>query len=516
MLSPSEASFFHFLFCFCQERLKEVRGRQRILLQHAESALSVDMRYRSKRATEEAAAVHAKNIAPTDTAAVSPRPEGSVYMGGFRAPKIECVRVAVIGLGERGARQTSHFLSIPHSEVVAVCDPYAAATGEAAGRVEQCTGKRPAEYNGSPQAYKTMLAEVKPHAVLINTPWEMHAPMAIDAMEAGAHAFVEVPLALTLEDLWRVVDASERTQKHCMMLENCNYGRHELMFLNMVRQGLIGELLHGEAAYIHELRMQMFSENRGCGSWRTNHYAARNGNLYPTHGLGPVAQYMSLARGEDSFDRLVSLSSPARGRAAYAKKNFAPDHKWNKLEFKCGDMSNSIIKTKLGRTILVQWDETSPRPYDRKNLIQGTEGTLADYPLRVAGERISPGASDSPEKGQPGGAEIACEGGCHEWYEGKEAEAELYALYDHPLYKRLGEEASRKDNRGGMNYIMLYRVIECLHNGEPMDQNVYEGAFWSAVGPLSEKSVNEGGAPQIFPDFTRGDWRKTAPLPVIR
>ncbi len=462
-----------------------------------------------------AEAAHAKNIATVDTSAVTPRPKGSIYMGGFRAPKIDCVRVAVIGLGERGEYQTLHFLSIPHCEVVAVCDLFEDATKKAADRIEKRTGKRPAEYNKDPLAYKKMLEEVKPDAVIINTPWETHAQMAIDSMEAGAHAFVEVPMALTLEDLWRVVDTSERTQKHCMMLENCNYGRNELMFLNMVRQGLIGELLHGEAAYIHELRSQMFSENRGCGSWRTNHYAARNGNLYPTHGLGPVAQYMSLARGEDTFDRIVSFSSPAKGRAAYAKKHFGPDHKWNKLDFQCGDMSNSIIKTKQGRTILVQWDETSPRPYDRKNLIQGTEGTLADYPLRIAGERISPQPADKPEDGQPGGAEITSEGGYHEWYEGDKAEADLYAKYDHPLYKRLGEEARRNGGHGGMDYIMLYRVIECLHNGDPMDQNVYEGALWSAVGPLSEKSVNEGGAPQVFPDFTRGDWKNTAPLPIV-
>ncbi len=464
-----------------------------------------------------AGAAHSKNIAPVDATAVPPRPEGSIYMGGFCAQKIDRVRVAVIGLGERGVRQTLHFLSIPHCEVVAVCDSYDDATKTMADRIEKQTGKRPAEYSKVPMAYKKMLTEVKPDAVLINTPWETHAQMAIDAMEAGAHTFVEVPLAITLEDLWLVVDTAERTQKHCMMLENCNYGRHELMFLNMVRQGLIGDLLHGEAAYIHELRRQMFTENSGGNSWRINHYVARNGNLYPTHGLGPVAQYMSLARGEDTFDRIVSFSSPAIGRAAYAKKHFPADHKWNKLQFKCGDMSNSIIKTKLGRTILVQWDETSPRPYDRKNLIQGTAGTLADYPLRVAGERISPRAADSPEKkGQPGGSEISSECGYHEWYEGEEAESKLYAMYDHPLYKRLGEEARKNDSHGGMNYIMLYRVIECLHKGEPMDQNVYEGAFWSAVGPLSEKSVNEGGAPQIFPDFTRGDWKKTSPLPVIQ
>lgn len=462
---------------------------------------------------------HARNIAAQNAAAVAPRPAGSVYMGGFRAPAIECVRVAVIGLGERGMPQTEHFAAIPNCEVVGVCDVYGDATKKAADFIQKKTGKRPAEYNGDPKAYLRMLEEVKPDAVIINTPWETHAQIAIDSMEHGAHAFVEVPLAITIEDLWRVVDASERTQKHCMMLENVNYGRDELMFLNMVRQGLIGELLHGEASYIHELRMQMHSVDRGCGSWRTYHYAARNGNLYPTHGLGPVAQYMNIARTDDTFDRIVSFGSPAKGRAAYAKKNFPADHKWNNMEFKCADMSNSLIKTKAGRTILVQWDETSPRPYDRKNLIQGTEGTLAGFPTRVAGERIGYSAIEKEMKesqqGQPGGKEVANLGGYHRWYQGEEAVENLYRQYDHPLYKRLGEEAVKNGGHGGMDYIMLYRAIECLHKGEPLDQNVYEGALWSAVGPLSEKSVNEGGMPQEFPDFTRGDWKTTAPLPIV-
>ncbi len=338
-----------------------------------------------------------------------------------------------------------------------------------------------------------MLREVKPDAVVISTPWEWHAPMAIDAMEAGAHAFVEVPLAITIGDMWRVIDTSERTRKHCMMMENVNYGRDELMFLNMVRQGIIGELLHGEASYIHELRFQM-KEERETGSWRTYHYAGRNGNLYPTHGLGPVAQYMNLARTDDNFGRIVSFGSPALGRAAYAKKNFPADHKWNQLEYHCADISTSIIKTQLGRTIMVQWDETSPRPYSRHNLIQGTAGTLAGFPTRIAGE-FTPNY--------------------HQWLQGKEELSPYYEKYDHPLYRRIGELAVKMGGLGGMDFIMLSRIIECLQKGEPMDQNVYEGAFWSAVGPLSEKSVAEGGMPQVFPDFTRSDWRTTAPLVII-
>lgn len=316
-------------------------------------------------------------------------------------------------------------------------------------------------------------------------------------MKMGAHAFVEVPMAVSIKELWEIVDTSEETRKHCMMMENVNYGREELMYLNMVRQGVIGDLLYGEAAYIHELRGQMKQVERGTGSWRTYHYAKRNGNVYPTHGLGPVAQYMNLARKDDCFGRLVSFSSPALGRAAYAKKNFPADHKWNKLDFACGDMNTSIIKTTMGRTVLVEWDETSPRPYSRLNLIQGTLGTLAGFPTRVAGEKLG-------------------NGNYHEWIEGKEKLAPIFEKYDHPLWKRIGPLALKMGGHGGMDFVMLFRIIECLRNGEPMDQNVYEGAFWSSVSELSEYSVAQGGMPQVFPDFTRGDWKTTAPLGIVQ
>ena len=338
---------------------------------------------------------------------------------------------------------------------------------------------------------------VQPDAVIVCPSWEWHCRVTCDVMKMGAHAFVEVPMAVSIKELWEIVDTSEETRKHCMMMENVNYGREELMYLNMVRQGVIGDLLYGEAAYIHELRGQMKQVERGTGSWRTYHYAKRNGNVYPTHGLGPIAQYMNLARKDDCFGRLVSFSSPALGRAAYAKKNFPADHKWNKLDFACGDMNTSIIKTTMGRTVLVEWDETSPRPYSRLNLIQGTLGTLAGFPTRVAGEKLG-------------------NGNYHEWIEGREKLAAIYEKYDHPLWKRIGPLALKMGGHGGMDFVMLFRIIECLRNGEPMDQNVYEGAFWSSVSELSEYSVAQGGMPQVFPDFTRGDWKTTAPLGIVQ
>jgi predicted dehydrogenase len=355
-----------------------------------------------------------------------------------------------------------------------------------------------AVYHGGEREWLRMLEETRPDAVVISTPWKAHAEMAVASMEHGAHAFVEVPLAVTLEEMWRIVDTSERTQRHCMMMENVNYGREELLYLNMCRQGVLGELLHGEAAYIHELRFQMEQVERGTGSWRTPHYASRNGNLYPTHGLGPVAQYMNLARSEDNFERLVSLSSPAAGRQAYAREHYPADHKWNRLEYRGGDINTSIVKTVLGRTIMVQWDETSPRPYSRHNLVQGTKGTLAGFPPRAAFDGGLEGVTDDH----------------HRWISGADMER-LYENYEHPLYVRLGELARKMGGHGGMDFMMLYRMVECLREGLPLDQNVYEGAFWSAVAPLSEASVRDDGMPRLFPDFTRGGWRNTQPLEIV-
>lgn len=426
------------------------------------------------------------------------RSAGATYMGDFAAPKIDKVKIAFIGVGDRG---TSHLKQIAtmkdNVEIVGVCDLYEDWAERGAKAAEEKLGTKPPTYTKGPEDYKRMLAEVKPDAVIISTSWDGHAQQCIDSMKAGAHAFVEVPMALTIEEMWNVVNTSEKTKKHCMMMENCNYGREELCFLNMVNQGIIGDLLHGEAAYIHELRFQMKDhEKRGTGKWRTHQWANRNGNLYPTHGLGPVSQYMNCARGDDMFARMTSFSSPALGHAAYAKKTFAPDHEWNKLNYVGGDISTSIIKTALGRTIMVQWDETSPRPYSRHNLIQGTLGTLAGYPTRVAGEKIG-------------------NGNYHQWTEGKDMDA-IYEKYDHPLFKRQGELAKKMGGHGGMDYLMLFRMVECLQKGEPLDQNVYEGALWSAVGPMSEASVAQGGMPQVFPDFTRGDWKNTKPMPIIQ
>ena len=421
-----------------------------------------------------------------------------IYMGDFSDKPNNNIRAAFIGIN-RGSTHLKNFATLPGTEVVALCDLYEDIVEREYGKLKTYTDKLEnlKIYWGDENKWKLMLDEVKPDVVFISTNWNSHAPMAIESMKKGAHAFVEVPLAVTIEEMWDIVNTSEKTKKHCMMMENVNYGRDELLFLNMCRKGLVGELLHAEAAYIHELRWQMYNEERGTGSWRTLHYANGKGNLYPTHGLGPVAQYMNLGRGQDNFKTLVSFSSPALGRNIYSKKNFDENHKWNKLDFSNGDMNTSIIKTFLGRTVMVQWDETSPRPYSRLNLIQGTLGTLAGFPTRVALEN---GFKDITKDH-------------HSWVQGENLQ-KIYDEYDHPLYKRLNAK-TKKSGHGGMDGIMMYRIVECLQKGLPLDQNVYEGCFWSAVTPLSGNSIENDGAPQQFPDFTRGEWIKTKELGIV-
>lgn len=439
------------------------------------------------------AAAQTKSAASVTSSGASKRAAKAKYMGDFRAAPMAQVKVAIIGVGARGSGHAAQLAAIEGVQFVGIADVVEARAKKSEATVSKF-GHTPKVYSGDENGWRKMLVETKPDAVFINTPWSLHAPMAIAAMQAGAHAFVEVPIATTLKDMWDIVDTSEATGRHCMMMENVNYGREELLYLNMVRQGVLGDLLHGEASYIHALRFQM-ENGDSTGSWRTFEYAKRNGNLYPTHGLGPVAQYMNLARGEDTFGRISSFSSPAKGRAAYAQKsNKLTSSAFKELDFKGGDLNTSIIKTGLGRTIMVQWDETTPRPYSRHNMIIGVNGVLAGFPNRISVEGIT--------------------SNYHKWAEGKEWE-EIAAKYEHPLYVRLGELSKKMGGHGGMDFLMLYRIIECLRKGEALDQNVYEGCFWSAVGPLTEKSVAEDGNSQVFPDFTRGDWKSTNPLKII-
>ena len=439
----------------------------------------------------------AKDEAATNT--TPPRPEGAQSVAGMAAPAMDRVRVGLIGVGERGVGFVRHFSNIEGAEIVAICDTDNTVLERATSMLSEYKKPAAKTYTGSDYAYRDMLAQDDIDIVVIATPWRWHAEMAIDTMNSGKHAFVEVPAITTVEEAWQIVDTSEKTQKHCMMLENVCYGRDELMVLNMVRNNVFGELLHGEAAYIHGLRAQMKSIDRSTGSWRTDWHTKRHGNLYPTHGLGPVAQYMNVNRG-DRFEYMNSISSSAHGRAEYAKENFPPDHQRNQVKYINGDMSTSLIKTAKGRSIVVQHDTTTPRPYSRHNLIQGTNGVFAGFPNRIALEE-----SDLIHPDRAAWSYHYWEHDLTPWQE----------RYEHPLYVRMGERSTAQGGHGGMDFLMCWRIIECLRNGEPLDQDVYDAAAWSVIGPLSAESVLDRGNSRDIPDFTRGEWRTAEPLQIV-
>ena len=420
------------------------------------------------------------------------RPSGSKSVAGLKVPPMEKVRVAFIGVGARGSGHVSQLCVIDGVEIVAICDNHLPTLERSINNVVN-NHKRPAPlaFGKDKDDYKRMLERNDIDVVFIATPWEEHVRMSVDAMNAGKHVCVEVPIAYTVEDCWKLIDTAEKTQRNCMMMENVCYGREELLVLNMVRQGVFGELIHGEGAYIHDLRSQMNEIEHGTGSWRTYHYVKRNGNLYPTHGLGPIAQYMDINRG-DAFDYMVSIGSMPMSRELYAKAIYPEGHERRSLKFKCGDMNTSVIKTKKGRTIMVQWDEQLPRPYSRLNLLSGTKGIWSGYPDRTVFEaKVGDGAEEFKE-----GAGLK----------------PFYDQHEHPLFKRMGEEAKKNGGHGGMDFLMLWRIIYCYRNGLPLDQDVYDGCAWSVVGPLSEMSVANRGRSMDFPDFTRGEWKTRAPL----
>lgn len=430
--------------------------------------------------------------AMTKSSIASPDPQQN-SSAALVAPKLNTVRVGFIGVGARGSGHVEQMLLLEGVEVKAICDLYQDWADRSA---KACTDKgrpKPTVYVNGKNEYKKMLERDDIDIVIIATPWEEHTRMAVDAMNAGKHAFTEVPAAVTVDECWKLVETSEKTQKHCMMMENVCYGREELVALHMCRLGVFGELLHGEGAYIHDLRGQMQEVERGTGSWRTVHYMKRNGNLYPTHGFGPICQYMNINRG-DRMDFLSSVSSNSRVREIYAKENFPEGHKWRTGKFVCGDINTTIIRTIMGKTIMVQWDEQLPRPYNRLNLIQGTKGVWGGFPNRVVIDGETP-STDS-------------------WVQGKELE-EIMKKYEHPLWNRIANDPANKGGHGGMDFIMLWRIVYCLRNGLPLDQDVYDAASWSVISPLSERSVKNRGRSIDVPDFTRGKWQTMKPLGIV-
>ena len=401
-------------------------------------------------------------------------------MVGVPFEKREKVRIGIVGVGERGKSMIHDFLGLEHLEIVALCDNVKANAEQGKALLEKAGRPSPAMYTDGDRAFEKLCARDDIDFVYSPTPWEWHAPVALAAMEHGKHVGVEVPMATNMKDIWKLVETSERTRRHCMMMENCNYDFNETLVLNLVRDGVFGEITHGEAAYLHDLR-EILNEGRSEGLWRRAWHTRLNGNLYPTHGLGPVANYMNINRG-DRFDYLVSMSSPSRSLDLFREQTVPKDSpKW-KEQYIAGDMNTTMIKTVKGLTIKVQHDTSTPRPYDRINLIQGTKGLFRDYPARILVE-------GQPEKHRFTNLDK---------YKDK---------YTHWLWKKLGEQA-RGAGHGGMDFIMAWRLVQCFREALVPDMDVYDGAAVSAPFPLSADSVAKGSMPIKIPDFTRGKWQE--------
>ncbi|KAF0204206.1 MAG: oxidoreductase domain-containing [Bacteroidetes bacterium] len=412
---------------------------------------------------------------------------------GLTCEPLKTVRIAVIGLGMRGEDAVRRLLQIEGVKINAVCDLVPDFVKEANNKITKAGHNPAAEYLGETDWMK--VCERDDIDLVYNcTPWNLHTPIAVHAMKHGKHTALEVPAAMTMEECWQLVDTAEETQRHCMMLENCCYDFFELATLNMARNGVFGEILHAEGAYIHDLReLKFLKQNEGgyYNFWRLEYSKKHNGNLYPTHGLGPIAQIMNINRG-DRFDYLTSMSTKQAGMSLYAADKFGEGSAEANDIYKLGDMNTTLIHTVNGRTLMVQHDTTSPRPYDRLHLISGTKGIARKWPRPA----------------------IALEPNAHQYLKTEEYE-KLIAQYEHPLVKQIGEKAKKVGGHGGMDFMMDYRLIYCLRNGLPLDQDVYDAAAWSCIVPLSEQSVNNRSGSIDIPDFTRGAWQTAQPWPVV-
>jgi hypothetical protein len=415
-------------------------------------------------------------------------------MSGYAAPALSTVRVGVIGLGDRGSGAIERLSFIEGVEIKALADLRKVAVDGSQKYLKDIGRPAAREFSGDENVWKKLVELQDLDLIYICTPWVWHTPMAVYSMEKGKHTACEVPIARTIDEAWQLVETSERTKKHCMMLENCCYDFFELLTLNMARNGLFGDIIHGEGAYIHNLMGYNFKkpiddkQNDGAytGMWRLKENATRNGNLYPTHGLGPICQVMNINRG-DRMEYLSSMSTNDFTMGPNEKIISANDPffaEWKDSKFR-GNMNTTFIKTNLGKTIMVQHDVSSEQPYSRIHLVKGTQGMAVKYPKQM----IALGESWAKE----------------------DEMINISEKYTPEIVNRVGELAKKVGGHGGMDFIMDWRLIDCLRNGLPLDQDVYDGALWSAVAPLSEWSVANRSQSIDVPDFTGGSWKTNKP-----
>jgi hypothetical protein len=411
-------------------------------------------------------------------------------MSGYSAPKLSTVRTGFIGVGARGIGAVERLSMIEGVEIKAICDKLPKAVNKTMEAIKG-KGHNPDTYTDSEEIWKKVCERDDIDLIYTATPWELHTPIAVYAMQHGKHVAVEVPAAVTIDECWQLVETSERTRKHCMMLENCCYDFYELMTLNMARQGFFGDIVHCEGAYIHDLNEEIiWSKNRFVDMWQLKHIISRKGNLYPTHGLGPLCQVMDINRG-DRMDHMVSISSGDFSLGEKADRLASADDFYKPFAGKSynGNMNTSVIHTEKGRTIMLQYDISSPRVYTRIQLISGTRASSLKYPLPG---RISKG---------------------HEWLSEEEFK-KLEERYTPAIVKKIGELARQVGGHGGMDFLMDWRLIDCLRNGLPLDQDVYDAALWSSISPLSEWSVANRSSAVGIPDFTCGSYKTNKPVDI--
>ena len=412
----------------------------------------------------------------------------STNMINFATKPMEKVKVAVVGMGGRGTAAVDRLSKIKDVEFVAFADIYEGQVKRGQNILKR-NGRRPVKgFWGNEYSFKK-LCDLDIDLVYIATSWKWHVPIAVHAMKQGKHTAIEVPVTTTIEESWELVETSEKTGKHAVILENCCYDFFELQTLNMVREGVFGELTHAEGAYIHELNGLI--ANSYVDRWRLEPNQKHNGNLYPTHGLGPVAQCLNINRG-NQFKYMTSMSSQEASFTEWANEH-RKDLAGKPYR---GDMNTTLIKCYNGQTIMVQHDVSSPRPYSRIHMLQGTKAFARKWPEQKI-------AIKKPQYGNG-----------HRWLNHPEMQ-EIAKEYGHPLAKTIGNVARKVGGHGGMDFIMDYRLIYCLKNGLPMDMNVYDAAAWSCITPLSEMSINKHSSAVKVPDFTRGKWRKAEPLGIV-
>ncbi len=417
-------------------------------------------------------------------AQVNTKYEPVFNMSGFAAPAMETVRLAFIGTGNRGSAAVERMSRIDGVQIQAVCDVRKEKAEAAKERIVS-TGHEATIYSDDPEIWKKVCQRPDIDLVYVATHWAMHADIAVYAMEQGKHVALEIPAATTVEDCWRLVMTSEKTKKHCVILENCCYDFFELLTLNLARQGYFGEIVHCEGAYIHDILDSFFEEDARFDFWRLKENTGRNGNLYPTHGLGPICQILNVNRG-NRLEYLTSMASKDFSLGPKAQELAKTDDRFKAYSGKSfrGNMNTSSIYTASGSTIMLQHDVSTPRPYSRIHLVSGTKAFAQKYPL-------------------PGKIAVG-----HEDFLDESQMKELEEKYTPEIVRKIGELAKRIGGHGGMDFMMDWRLIDCLRNGLPVDMDVYDAAIWSVIGPLSEWSVANGSSPIQVPDFTMGRWKE--------